>query len=119
MSASNLESGSQEFRNFRKPHAQATIAPCKQRRASVYAVAMPKRPPKPVEISKVVFLTEEKHRAIAFDQQSHRIIFAIGEQRYAFDFFTRITQLQPHTCDQPARVVRMSKKRRYSAQAAK
>jgi hypothetical protein len=73
---------------------------------------MPKRPPKPVEISKVVPLTEEKHRVIAFDQQSHRMIFAIGQQRYAFDFFTRITHLPPHTGDRPAPVLPMSKKRR-------
>ena len=111
MSDSNLEWGSQEFRNFRM-NAQATIAPCKQRRASAYAVAMPKTPPKPIEISKVVPLTEEKHRVIAFDQQSHRMIFAIGQKRYAFDFFTRITDLSPHTGDHPAPVLPISKKRR-------
>jgi hypothetical protein len=70
---------------------------------------MSKKPPKQVEISKVVPFTEEKHRVIAFDQQSHRMIFAIGQQRYAFDFFTRITHLPPHTGDRPAPVIPMSK----------
>jgi hypothetical protein len=89
-----------------------TQLPCKERRASVYAVGMPKRPPKPVEISKVVPLTEEKRRVIASDQRSHRLIFAIGQKRYAFDFFTRITDLSPHTGDHPAPVLPISKKRR-------
>jgi hypothetical protein len=40
------------------------------------------------------------------------MIFAIGQQRYAFDFFTRITHLPPHTGDQPAPVITMRKKRK-------
>jgi hypothetical protein len=73
---------------------------------------MPKKPPKRIEISKVVPLTEKKHRVIAFDPQSHRMIFAIGQQRYAFDFVTHITHRPPHTGDQPAPVITMRKKRK-------
>jgi hypothetical protein len=58
---------------------------------------MSKKPPKQVEIPKVVPLTEEKRHVIASDQKSQRIIVGIGQQRIAFDLFTRITRLPPHT----------------------
>jgi hypothetical protein len=73
---------------------------------------MPKTPPKAVEISKIVPLTEEKHRVIARDEKSQRVILIVGKQRVAFDFFTRITNLPPHTGDRPAPVVTMRKKRK-------
>ena len=73
---------------------------------------MPKTPPKAVEISNVVPLTEEKRRAIATDQKSQRVIIGIGQQRIAFDLYTRVTRLPPHTGDQPAPVVPMRKKRK-------
>jgi hypothetical protein len=92
--------------------SRATIAPCKEWRASAYPVDMPKKPPKQVEIPKVVPLTEEKHQVIATDQKSKRIIIGIGQQRIAFDLFTRVTRLPPHTGDQPAPVVTMKKKRK-------
>ena len=79
---------------------------------SAYAVAMPKKPPKQVEIPKVVPLTEEKRQVIATDQKSQRILIGIGTQRIAFDLFTRITHLPPHTGDRPAPILPMSKKRR-------
>jgi hypothetical protein len=69
----------------------------------------PKKPPKQVEIPKVVPLTEEKRQVIATDQKSKRMIIAIGQQRIAFDLFTRVTRLPPHTGDQPAPVLPMSK----------
>jgi hypothetical protein len=69
---------------------------------------MPKTPPKAVEISKVVPLTEEKRQVIATDQKSQRILIGIGAQRIAFDLFTRITHLPPQT----APVVTMRKKRK-------
>jgi hypothetical protein len=98
----------------------ATVAPCKERGASVYAVGMPNRPPNRTERSKVIPLTEEKYRVIASDLLSHRMIFAIGQQRYAFDFFTRITHLPPHTGDQPATILPMrSKKSRDEEKARK
>jgi hypothetical protein len=92
--------------------SRATIAPCKEWRASAYPVGMPKKPPKQVEIPKVVPLTEEKRQVIATDQKSQRIIVGIGQQRIAVDLFTRITRLAPHTGDQPAPVVAIKKKRK-------
>jgi hypothetical protein len=76
-----------------------------------------KKPPKQVEIPKVeipkvVPLTEEKHQVIATDQKSQRILIGIGEERIAFDLFTRFTRLSPHTGDQPAPVVAIKKKRK-------
>jgi hypothetical protein len=73
---------------------------------------MPKTPPRPVEISKVVPLAEEKRQVIARDEKSQRIIIGIGAQRIAFDFFTRVTRLPPHTGDRPAPVLPMSRKRK-------
>ena len=80
---------------------------------------MPKTPPKPVEISKIVPLTEEKRGVIATDEKSQRVILAIGKQRVAFDFFTRITNLPPHTGDRPAPVLPMSKKRKERGKGQK
>jgi hypothetical protein len=71
-----------------------------------------KKPPKQVEIPKVVPLMEEKHQVIATDQKSRRILKGIGQERIAFDLFTRVTRLPPHTGDQPAPVVTMKKKRK-------
>jgi len=73
---------------------------------------MPKKPPKQIEIPKVVPLTEEKHQVIATDQKSKRIIIGIGQQRIAFDLFTRVTRPPPHTGDRPAPVVGMRRKRK-------
>ena len=95
----------------RGAEARGILRPCKKTGASAYAVGMLNRPPKPVESGKIIPLTEEKHRVIAFDQQSHRMIFAIGQQRYAFDFFTRITQLSPQTGERPAPILPITKKR--------
>jgi hypothetical protein len=61
---------------------------------------------------KVVPITSDKWRLIASDEKSHRIIFGIGEQRIAFDYFTRITELPPHRGDRPAPVLRMKKNRK-------
>jgi len=44
------------------------------------------------------------------DEKSHRLIVAIGSQRFAIDYFTRITPLPPHTRDQPAPVLPIKKK---------
>jgi hypothetical protein len=73
---------------------------------------MPKKPPKQVEIPKVVPVTEEKRQVIAHDQKSQRIIIGIGQQRIAFDLFTRVTRLPPHTGDQPAPVLPIKEKRK-------
>lgn len=45
---------------------------------------------------------EERPKLIAQDEVTHRLIVAIGSQRVALDFFTRITHLPPHTGDRPA-----------------
>ena len=65
---------------------------------------MPKPP-------KVVPITADEHRLIATDQKSHRLIVGIGSQRFAIDFFTRITTLPPHTGDQPTTLLPMKKKK--------
>jgi len=39
------------------------------------------------------------------DMKGRRIIFRIGSQRLAIDWFSRITNLPPHTGDQPAAVL--------------
>src|SRR5579864_743116 len=49
--------------------------------------------------------TEEKPNVIARDVTTRRLIVAIGARRFAVDFFTRITNLPPHTGDQPARIL--------------
>jgi len=58
---------------------------------------------------KVVPLTEEKRGVIATDEKSKRFILAIGKQRIAFDFISRVTELPPNTGDQPAPVLPMRK----------
>ena len=65
---------------------------------------MPKPP-------KVVPITADEHWLIAMDQKAHRLIVRIGSQRFAFDFFTRITKLPPHTGDHPAAVLPMKKRK--------
>jgi len=72
--------------------------------------AMPK--PRVPKTPKVVPITEEKHRLIASDEKSRRIIFSIGTQRVAFDFLSRVTQLPPHTGDQPAPVLPMENRKK-------
>ena len=64
---------------------------------------MPKKP-------KVVPITADEHRLIARDEKSHRLIVAIGSQRFAIDYSARITTLSPHTGDQPATVLPIKKK---------
>jgi hypothetical protein len=49
--------------------------------------------------------TEEKPNVIARDLTTRRLIVAIGSRRFAVDFFTRITNLPPHTGDQPGRIL--------------
>ncbi len=58
----------------------------------------------------VVPITADEHRLIAMDQKAHRLIVGIGSQRFAIDYFTRITTLPPRTGDQPAAVLPMKKK---------
>jgi hypothetical protein len=64
--------------------------------------------PKP---AKVVAMTEEKRSVIATDEKSRRFILAIGKQRIAFDFLTRVTELPPRTGDQPAPVLPIEKQK--------
>ena len=59
---------------------------------------MPKPP-------KVVSITPDEHRLIAMDQKSHRLIVGIGSQRFAIDYFTRISTLPSNTGEQPATVL--------------
>jgi Protein of unknown function (DUF3489) len=88
---------------------RATIATCKNWRSSAHAVVMPKTPPKAVNTSKVVPLTQERRRVIARDDKCQRVIIGIGSQRIAFDIFTRVTHLPRGTGDQPAPVLPMNR----------
>ena len=65
--------------------------------------------PHSLKTAKVVPITEAKQRLIATDEKTKRFILAVGKQRIAFDFFTRISELPPTTGDQPARVLSMEK----------
>ena len=42
---------------------------------------------------------------IAVDEQTNRIIVAIGQQRVALDMSTRITELPPDASDKPAKIL--------------
>lgn len=53
---------------------------------------------------------EERHKVIARDTKSQRIILGIGSERMAVDFFSRISKLPPQTGDQPAPVLPMNKR---------
>jgi hypothetical protein len=66
---------------------------------------MPKPP-------KVVPIAEDKRKVIARDPETQRVIVAMGNHRFAIDFTRRITQLPPHTGDQPAEVLPIRKKRK-------
>ena|SRR5258706_15019553 len=75
---------------------------CHFRPPSAYGVHMPKPP-------KVVPITADEHRLIAMDEKSHRLIVGIGSQRFAIDYFTRISTLPSNTGDQPATVLPIKK----------
>jgi hypothetical protein len=87
---------------------QVTFA-CGEPAASAYPVAMTK--PHSLKTAKVVPITEGKHLLIATDEKTKRFILAVGTQRVAFDFHTRITELPARTEGQPARVLSMDKHR--------
>jgi hypothetical protein len=63
------------------------------------------------KMAKVIPITEVKQRLIATDERTNRFIMAIGTQRVAFDFMTRITELPTRTGNHPARVIAMEKRR--------
>jgi len=63
---------------------------------------MPKTP-------KVVSITPNGHRLIAMDEKSHRLIVGIESERFAIDYFTRLTTPPSHTGDQPATVLPIKK----------
>jgi len=64
---------------------------------------MPKR-------TKVVPIAEKAYRLTARDEETYRVIVAIGGQRFAIDLLSRITPLPPSTGDRPASVLPMKKK---------
>jgi len=63
---------------------------------------------------KVVSFPAPENRIIASDKHTRRIIVGIGKQRFAIDYFTRITDLPPATGDRPAPVVPMRKSRKQN-----
>src|SRR5712691_10218846 len=90
-----LHNTSMETRNFDASISCPRARPAPLAMSSVHQPTlsgMPQKPPKQVEIPKVVPLTEEKRQVIATDQKSQRVIVGIGQQRIAFDIFTRITR---------------------------
>ena len=62
------------------------------------------------KMAKVIPITEVKQRLIATDEKANRFIMAIGTQRVAFDFLTRITELPTGTGNHPAGVISMEKR---------
>ncbi len=68
-----------------------------------HAVCMPKPP-------KVVPIREDQSSIIARDPKTRRVIMAIGSERIAIDFLSRVTRLGPHTGDHAAAIVPMTKK---------
>jgi len=69
--------------------------------------------PKPVALAppRIVPITGEKHRVIATDEKSKRLIFAIGNRRVAFDLISSVTELPPNSRDE-LRPVRSAQRRR-------
>ena len=59
---------------------------------------MPKTP-------KVVPIDQTRFHVIAADEETNRVIFAIGRQRVALEMTTRITHLPPNTGDHTAAVL--------------
>jgi hypothetical protein len=45
--------------------------------------------------TKVVPIAEEKNWLVAMDERAHRVIFAIGSQRFAIDLLSRVSLLPP------------------------
>lgn len=79
---------------------EGVLGSCGEAATSAYAVTMPKTfVPKP---AKVIRIRQEKRNVIATGETSKRFIMAIGNQRVAFDFLTRVTELPPATGNQPA-----------------
>jgi hypothetical protein len=51
-------------------------------------------------------------RISASDEESSRMVFGIGNQRFAFDFLTRVTELPPQRRDRRAPTVPLKKTRK-------
>jgi len=72
-----------------------------------HAVCMPKP-------RKVVPIREDQSSIIASDPKARRIILAIGSERIAIDYLSRVTRLGPHTGDQAAAIVPTIKDKKKS-----
>ena len=64
---------------------------------------MPKR-------TKVLPIDKEKYRLIAMDEKAHRVIFAIGGQRFAIDLLSRVSLLPSDAGERPANILPLKKK---------
>ena len=69
------------------------------------AAASPNTRNRVVSIDRPEKLDPTQPRLIARDAKTQRIIIAMGSQRIAFDFTTRITRLEPHAGDAAAPVL--------------
>ena len=54
---------------------------------------------------KVIAFDRSRSRVIAVDEKTHRVIVAIGRQRFAFDVSTRVTELPPDVGDRPGKIL--------------
>jgi hypothetical protein len=89
---------------------KGALRTCRLLMASAYAVGMPKTPI--TKRTKIIPITEGKCSLIATDEKSKRFILAVGKQRIAFDFITRVTELTPYAGDQPAPVLSIKSPKR-------
>jgi hypothetical protein len=89
---------------------KGALRTCRLLMASAYAVGMPKTPI--TKRTKIIPITEGKRSLIATDEKSKRFILAVGKQRIAFDFITRVTELTPYARDQPAPVLPIKSRNR-------
>jgi hypothetical protein len=67
---------------------------------------------KVISIERAAFKTSAGLRVIASDAVTHRMIVAIGGERFAYDVTARITELPPTTGDQPAPLMPLKKRKR-------
>ena len=70
---------------------------------------MTKRKKRVVSIKNDDPIPVNKSRIIAHDLVSRRMIVAVGNQRFALDFTTKITRLDPVIGDRPASVLPIRK----------
>jgi hypothetical protein len=101
---------------LREPdHAQETGHNRKARQGERSMIKKPRprrKHAKVISIERAAFKTSAGLRVIASDAVTHRMIVAIGGERFAYDVTARITELPPTTGDQPAPLMPLKKRKR-------